>query len=171
MRVGPSTGYPAPPMDAIQPPPRPPAEPAHLGWRLLAMLYDSLPVIALWFVVGALALLIRGGEPVTPWSAAFWLQNLALWAVTGLYLVHSWHHGGQTLGMRPWRLQVVDEDGRPPTLTMLWTRYAWATLSLALFGVGLLWSLVEGQRRSWHDLASATRLVRLAARPAAAKGK
>jgi uncharacterized RDD family membrane protein YckC len=148
-------------METANHPDRPLADPAHLGWRVLALVYDSLPVLAIWFVVSALALLLRGGEPIAPWSAAFWLQNLALWGVTGLYTVVSWRRGGQTLGMRPWRLKVVDDDGGTPTLAALWARFAWATLSLALFGLGFLWSLLEGQRRSWHDLASGTRLVRL----------
>lgn len=149
-------------MNAPAPPPRPPAEPAHLGWRLLGMLYDSLPVIALWFVCSAIVLVLRGGAPVLPWSTAFWLQALALWLLTGAYLVLSWRHGGQTLGMRPWRLRVVAENGSAPSLDALCRRYALATLSLATVGLGLLWSLIDGERRALHDLGSATRLVRLA---------
>jgi uncharacterized RDD family membrane protein YckC len=138
-----------------------PAQPAHLGWRLLALVYDSLPIIALWFLASALVLLLRGGIPVTPWSAAFWLQNLALWGLTGLYAVESWRRGGQTLGMRPWRLCVVDAGGRSADRRRLWRRYALATLSLGLAGAGFLWSLLDPERRSLHDLLSGTRLVRL----------
>jgi uncharacterized RDD family membrane protein YckC len=155
------TGYAARRMNTCDAPPRPLAEPAQLGWRLLAMIYDSLPVVALWFAVGAVALLLRGGAPVLPWSGAFWLQNAALWLVTGLYLVHSWQRGGQTLGMRPWRLRVVDQGGRTPGRAALWQRYAWATLSLLAFGFGFVWSLLDRERRTLHDIASATRLVRL----------
>lgn len=137
------------------------AEPAHLIWRLTALVYDSLPVLALWLLVSGVVLALHGFTPLPPWSLGFWLQNLLLWLVTGLYAVESWARGGQTLGMRPWRLKVVAADGRLATRAQLWRRYAWATLALAAAGLGLLWSLWEPQRRGWHDLASATWLLRL----------
>lgn len=139
----------------------PPAAPAHLGWRLLAIVYDSLPIIALWFLASVIVLALRGGAPVVPWTAAFWLQNLALWAITGVYMVESWRRGGQTLGMRPWRLKVVDEAGQIAARAVLWRRYALASLSLLACGLGFLWSLLDAERRSLHDLGSATRLVRI----------
>jgi uncharacterized RDD family membrane protein YckC len=140
---------------------RPQAEPAHLGWRLLSLIYDLLPVLALWMLASVVALALRGGTPITPWSVAFWLQNLALWAIAGVYAVESWRRGGQTLGMRPWRLRVVMSDGAPPDRSALWRRYGWATLSLAAGGLGFLWSLVDGEKRGWHDIASGTQLVRV----------
>lgn len=141
--------------------PRAAARPAFLGWRLLAMVYDALPVLALWFVVSVLSLALRGGQPIAPWTAAFWLQDLVLWGVTGLYAVESWRRGGQTLGMRPWRLKVVADDGTQANRAQLWKRYAAATLSLAAAGLGFLWSLIDAESRTWHDRLSGTRLVRL----------
>ena len=73
----------------------------------------------------------------------------------------SWRYGGQTLGMRPWRLKVLAADGRIAPPRTLALRYAVATLSLAAAGLGFLWSLVDRERRTWHDLASGTVLVRL----------
>ncbi|MDY0022816.1 RDD family protein [Arenimonas caeni] len=137
------------------------ARPAHLGWRLLALVYDFFPVLALWFATAGLMLLARGGETVPPGSLAAWLEFALLWAVTGGYALLSWQRGGQTLGMRPWRLKVLAADGRRATRQALALRYAVATLSLAAFGLGFLWSLFERERRTWHDLASGTVLVRL----------
>ncbi|MGQ0798530.1 MAG: RDD family protein [Pseudomarimonas sp.] len=134
--------------------------PAHLGWRLLAMLYDSLPLAALWIAVSALSLLLHAGVPIAPWSLLFWLQVLALWIVSGLYLVISWQRGGQTLGMRPWRLRLCSGDQQPLRLGRLWLRYVLATISLAT-GIGLLWSLFDRQRRCWHDIGSHTRIWRI----------
>ena len=139
--------------------------PAHLGWRLFALVYDFFPALALWFATSALVLLVRGGEPVEPGSLFSWLELVLLWAVTGFYAVYSWHRGGQTLGMRPGRLKVLQADGRRPPLRALLVRYAVATLSLAAGGLGLLWCLVDRERRGWHDLASGTVLVRLDAAP------
>ncbi|MGH8030374.1 MAG: RDD family protein [Arenimonas sp.] len=142
---------------------RPAAVPATLGWRLLAMLYDAIPVLPLAMLVSAVFLALHGGTPV---SGAAWLlaQAILLWTVVGAYFVLSWRHGGQTVGMRPWRLRVVDESGQLATTPALFARYAMATFSLAAAGLGFAWSLVDRERRTWHDLASGTRLVRVAPR-------
>jgi uncharacterized RDD family membrane protein YckC len=139
--------------------PRPVAVPAALGWRLLAMLYDAVPLLPIAFLVSATFLALHGGTPVhePAWVLA---QAATLWAAFGAYFVVSWRRGGQTMGMRPWRLRVVGASGGPAPSAALWARYAVATLSLALAGAGFAWSLVDRERRTWHDLASGTRLVR-----------
>lgn len=138
----------------------PVAVPAHLGWRLLAMVYDALPLLAIWFFTSVIVLAVRGGVPVVPGSAAALAELLLLWLLSGLYVVGSWRRGGQTIGMRPWRLQVTAADGRPATLRALGLRYVVATLSLLAAGLGFFWALLDPERRAWHDRASATVLVR-----------
>lgn len=147
-------------MTDANPPARADAEPAALIWRLLAMVYDTLPVVALWFLFSFVVVALRGA-PIPPWSLAFWLQNVALLALTGAYAVGSWARGGQTLGMRPWRLRVVDASGCPATVPALLARYAGSLLSWAALGLGFLWSLVDRERCTWHDRLSGTRLIRL----------
>lgn len=137
------------------------ARPANLAWRLLALVYDAMPNIAMWIAVSAIALAVKPGhEPFAPWSLGQCLLWVLCWAVSGAYAVHSWRRSGQTLGMRPWRLKVIGADGRPARTRALLVRYAVSTLSLAVFGLGFLWSLFERERRTWHDLASATVMVR-----------
>lgn len=145
----------------METPDRTAARPAHLGWRLLALVYDVFPVLALWFAASGLMLALRGGRVVDPGSPASWLAFGLLWATSGAYALLSWRRGGQTLGMRPWRLKVVAADGGRAGTRALVVRYAVATLSLAAAGLGLLWCLVDRERRGWHDLASGTVLVRL----------
>lgn len=136
------------------------AVPAHLGWRLLALIYDLLPVLAIWLAVAALWLLLRGGEAVRPGSASGWLELLGLWLATGAYAVLSWRHGGQTLGMRAWRLRLVGATGPPPGAGRLWLRYAVSCLSLLAAGLGFFWALFDRRRRTWHDIAAGTGVVR-----------
>lgn len=140
------------------------ARPAALGWRLLAMAYDLLPVAAIWFATAALVLLLRGGAPVASCSLAAW-GELALMLLAGFaYYGLSWRRGGQTLGMRAWRLRLVDATQQRPSWQRLALRYLVAGVSLVAFGLGFAWSLFERERRTWHDLASGTVLVRLAQR-------
>jgi uncharacterized RDD family membrane protein YckC len=81
--------------------------------------------------------------------------------VTGAYAVISWRRGGQTLGMRPWRLQVVAADGGAPSWRALCVRYAAATFSLLLAGLGFWWAWVDRKRLTLHDRVSGTRMIRL----------
>lgn len=132
------------------------ARPAHLGWRLLALTYDALPVMAIWIAVSAAAYAVNGGERIAPGTPAAALTFLATWLATGAYAVVSWRGGGHTLGMRPWRMQVRDEQGQLVGWGRLWLRFVVATLGMAAAGLGLLWCLVDRQRRGWHDIAAGT---------------
>ena len=137
------------------------AYPAALWQRLSALLYDLFPLLALWLVIAGLSYWIRGAQPVAPGSLAAWAEAALLWLVTALYAVVSWRFGGQTVGMRAWRLRVVDDHGQRPTWPALCVRFAAAHGSWALLGLGWLWSLWEPQGRTLHDLISRTRMVKL----------
>lgn len=149
---------------ASQPPPRRPR--ALIGWRLLALFYDLWPVVALWLLVSLLFTIGYGAaghgarETIPPWSAWQWALWGVCWLVTGAYAVVSWRRGGQTLGMRPWRLRVTDAEGRAAPPRALLVRYAVGTLSLLLGGLGFWWAWIDRERLTWHDRASGTRLRR-----------
>ena len=92
----------------------PPRPRALVGWRLLSLFYDLWPMAALWMLVAVpftLGYTFLGAhaarENIAPFSALQWLLWLACWLVTGAYATASWRRGGQTLGMRPWRLKLV----------------------------------------------------------------
>ena len=134
------------------------AVPAVLGWRLLALVYDLVISIAFLFAVSALSLAVKPDHrPVEPGTPDALVVFIALWAAIGAYAVVSWRRGGQTIGMRPWRLQVVTAEGDRPPWRALLIRYMVISFSL---GAALLWCLVDGQRRGLHDLAAGTLLVR-----------
>jgi uncharacterized RDD family membrane protein YckC len=136
-------------------------------WRLLGMVYDALPVLALWFLISAVFTVAytflghhAARENIAPFSPLQILLWLVCWGVTGLYATLSWRRGGQTLGMRPWRTRVVTITGGQPGWRALWLRFAVATLSLLAGGLGFWWAWWDPQRLAWHDRASATRLIR-----------
>jgi len=143
---------------------------ALLGWRLLAMVYDAFPVVALWMLASVpftVGYTLAGHDPhqnIAPFSPLAWLLWSVCWALTALYAVLSWRRGGQTLGMRPWRLRVTAIDGSAPSARALFKRFAVATVSLLLAGAGFWWAWIDRDRLTWHDRASATRLRREARR-------
>ena len=156
-------------MPAAEPVPSGPSAPpaALVGRRLLALFYDLWPAAALWFLL-ALAFTVGyalAGHPprenIAPFSGMQFLLWALCWAVTGLYATLSWRRGGQTLGMRPWRLRLVALDGGPVSARRAWLRYAVGTLSLAAAGMGFWWAWLDRDRLTWHDRASATRMERV----------
>ena len=129
-----------------------------IGWRLLALLYDLFPAAGLWFVVAGVFVALHG-DAVTGGVLGL-VEFAVLWSVTGAYAVASWRRGGQTLGMRPWRLHVTGVDGEPPAVRALLVRYLVGNLSLLLAGLGFWWAWVDRDGLTWHDRASGTRIVR-----------
>lgn len=127
-----------------------------------AMIYDSLLVIALVFVVYALALgavvQLSGGqqEVVGPYLG----RGLIVVSVYGFFCAF-WLKNGQTLGMQAWRIKLVRHDGSDVGLGAALLRCLGATLSAACLGLGYLWKLVDRNHRYWHDYLSGTHLVLL----------
>jgi uncharacterized RDD family membrane protein YckC len=134
-----------------------------LARRLAAMLYDGLLLAALWFATTALLLAVSGGHLADP-DRSLWLLvalRVSLLLVTLLFFAGFWVHGGQTLGMRAWRLKLVSANGGPVSWNQAVWRFAAAIPSVGLLGIGLLWVLIDRERCAVHDRLSGTRLILL----------
>lgn len=96
--------------------------PAPLWRRLIASVYDGLLLLGLWFASALIDLLLRDQLLGLP---RHWLWMQLLFFGVGLgFFGASWTRGGQTLGMRVWRLQVRRLDGAPlhwPVATVRFT--------------------------------------------------
>jgi uncharacterized RDD family membrane protein YckC len=130
--------------------------PAGLLRRLAAMAYDWLLLGSVLFAVTLVLIAARGGNAIPP--GTWWYGPLLTTAAFAFY-GWFWTHGGQTLGMRAWRLRVLQTNGQPLSWLLAAARFV-ASLSLCLPpGLGLLWMLVDRDRRCWHDRLSRTRVV------------
>ena len=131
--------------------------------RLFAMTYDLLILVAIWLLIGFLHAAIMGMEHVE--NSDSLQYTLFPFLMLGTFVFYSWFwlHGGQTLGMRAWRLQVVDAhlDGRPLNLLQCLSRFLIAILSLCSFGLGYFWIWISPSGDSWHDSLSNTRTLLL----------
>ncbi len=67
-----------------------------------------------------------------------------------------WTHGGQTLGLRAWRLQVLTFDCQPITWLQAFKRFSIAIVSWGALGLGFLWAIMNEKKHCWHDTLSKT---------------
>ncbi|QQS55950.1 MAG: RDD family protein [Candidatus Competibacteraceae bacterium] len=145
-------------MRAVEPPPSNLAFPlAQLPRRLAAMGYDGLLLTGVLFVAAALAL---GLTVILIGSAVFETHNPLpgnpffrsyLLLVCFFFYGGFWVHGGQTLGMRAWRVRVQRRDGRGIGWWQALLRFLIASLWLApvaylhqVFKLGIGFSLGAG---------------------------
>lgn len=132
--------------------------PAPLWRRLGAALYDGLLLLALWLVLALGDTLLRHALGL-PYHAA---SMRALLFLSGLgFCGWFWTHGGQTLGMRAWRLKLQGADGGAVRWPAAAARYAVAWIAWLALGIGVLWSLLDARNRAWQELASSTEMVLL----------
>lgn len=132
-------------------------EPASVLRRLAALGYDLLLVAALVFCFTLIVLTIRRGAAVPPGS---WWFPLCLVGVAMAFFCGFWVHGGQTVGMRAWRIRVVRDDGGALGWPRAAARFAAGLVAALPAGLGLWWSVVDDRKRGWHDRWTHTRVVR-----------
>ncbi|GGY71624.1 RDD family protein [Cellvibrio zantedeschiae] len=135
-----------------------------------AMVYDSLLLAAISIAYGALVVGIDVaifGQPEAGqrihWSLfAKVFITLGWLLVITFFYVYFWQKFGQTLGMKTWRMQLVDANtNQIVSYSQALKRSAFAWLSLLLLGMGYWLSLVHPQGRLLHDLLSGTKLILL----------
>jgi len=122
-------------------------KPASLFRRLAALLYDSLLMLAVWFLATVILLPLTDGEAIShnPFLTTYLLF------ISFFFYSWFWMHGGQTLGMRSWKLQLHNINPGPISLWQALLRFMVAIPSALLVGLGYLWMLIDKDRLTWHD--------------------
>ena len=94
--------------------------------RLAALSYDSLLLLAVLFIATALVLPLHGGVAIrhNPFFSSY------VFLVCFLFYGWFWTHGGQTLGMRAWKLRLQRIDGGVITWWQALARFLLASLWL-----------------------------------------
>lgn len=147
-------------------------EPRYAGLfrRLFAIFYDSFLLLAILFVVSAIATALNNGKAVEPGDNLYPIFVILVFALSYLYFAWFWVHGGQSLGMKTWRIQLKnchpncnpESNGNEQINWKIATiRFVSAIVSWGFFGLGYLWALFDRKNRCWHDLSSKTVLVDL----------
>jgi len=127
--------------------------------RVIALVYDALIVISILFLgalIGVLLVSAIWGQQALEdgllfGNNIFRVFLLSLWF--GYYAI-SWMKGGQTLGMKPWRMYVLDEQGQTITFKQSLLRFLSGFL-----GLGLLLMPFLGNKKALQDWASSTQTL------------
>ena len=140
-----------------RPAPTAAAAAAGLGRRLGSLCYETLLLAAIIFIGGWVFL--AANRLLDP-ALARPLLRLYLLAITAVYFVYCWTHGGQTLPMKTWHIRLTTRDGGAITLRTGAKRYLFALASVALCGFGFVWAALDRDRQFLHDRLAGTRIVR-----------
>ena len=122
--------------------------------RLMAIIYDLFLLIALLFIATAIAMAFNQGNAIEPGQALYPLYVACLLIISFCFYGWFWTHGGQTLGMKTWKMRLQQNNARSITWPLAFIRFTTAMISWSAAGLGFLWSLFHPQRRTWHDIAS-----------------
>ena len=128
---------------------------------LAAIVYDLLILfLGIYMITGFVLVSIyqmTTGQDAIPASES-WLP-LFLQLVALSYYVFSWKRGGQTIGMKAWRIYLVPDHHQKLIFQELIIRFFIAQVSAIAFGAGYLMRFFHPQKRFLHDLLSHTHLV------------
>lgn len=127
--------------------------------RLAAGFYDLLPLAALIMIGTALWMPISGGADNLmrqPLRILFQIFEILL---ISAYYIYSWFQGGQTIGMRAWKLHLQTNSGQPIKVRDATLRFIASLFSVFVLGLGILWAAFDSRRRMWHDILSGTMVI------------
>jgi len=155
---------------------------ASLWRRMAAMVYDSLLIFTVLVVVGLTTLPVIQGLGVDRNHIVF---KIYLFSAIFVFFGWFWTHGGQTLGMRAWKIKIVQHDNNPVTWPLALFHYAltlpmWGFLIYviamnsgmvhtpdllartppwALYLVALVWFVIDNLPNNWRERIGGVRVI------------
>ena len=135
------------------------SSPCSLLRRLAAIVYDSVLMFCVVFIAWQPVPLISDMLPETIDRG---LKLGYLLTICFLYFAWSWTHGGQTLGMRAWKIKLQSlpcKSNRSISWRTAWLRFIGAMASWLAIGIGFFWSVFHHDKLAWHDIFSNSHLV------------
>ena len=117
------------------------------------MFYDLLLLLSIFFFSTLVIISFNGGLPIEHGNLPY---HLFLLTITYLYFTWQWTHGGQTLGLRAWRLRLRQQDSGNVTWRYASLRFLLAMFSFLACGAGFFWMLFDKDSLAFHDRYSNT---------------
>lgn len=152
--------------------------------RIGAMVYDTLLLFAVLVVASALTLPFRGGKGATHFDP---VMMIYIFSVIFFFFGWFWTHGGQTLGMRAWRIKLVANHQDSISWPTAFFRYllslpVWLFLFYSLhshndrFGtetfltqipgwilytLSVVWLFIDNIPGNWREKLTRTRIIQI----------
>lgn len=124
-----------------------------------AIIYDSLALFALCMVAGFIFIFALGHPPATQ-SQHLIFQGY-IFVIVYLFFCWFWTHGGQTIGMRSWKIKLMPQQGKTINWPTASRRFFLATLLWLPLGLGYVWILINSRGLIWYEKLSRSFLVHL----------
>jgi len=133
------------------------ATPAKSGFfrYIAAIFYDTMLIIALFFLATAILLPFNDGEAIDSPI----LFPLYLLSISFLFLAWFWRHGGQTLGMQAWGLYLISDNQARISWYQAAVRYFTACIAWLTLGLGILWRFWNKDSKTWQDINSKSSII------------
>ncbi len=127
--------------------------------RCAAIFYDALVLCGVLIFAAALVVVPLGWFYGIEIENGNLLYRLYLCTVLFLFFAWFWVHGGQTPGMKAWRIRLIREDGGEIQWRDALIRFVGAIAAWVPCALGFIWLLFDNDRLTWYDRLSHTRPV------------
>ena len=126
-------------------------------WRRIASIFYDSVLIAALLIVMSLAFIsfdIR---------VNIFLKitiQIYFYIIIQYFFVWFWVNSSGTLGMKSWKIKIVDIRGNSITYKKAIIRFNVAIISILIFGFGFIISIFRKDKKCLHDIISKTILIR-----------
>lgn len=125
--------------------------------RLASIFYDGVLVVAI-VIITSLPFYSFNVEE------SFLLKltmQLYFYLIIQYFFVWFWVNSTATLGMKSWKIKIVDINGNNISYKKAIVRFNASILSISIFGLGFLVSLFRKDKKCLHDIISRTQLIKI----------
>jgi len=120
------------------------------------MLYDFMLIFA---VLMAMSIPIYGFVVEENLLLKLSLQ-LYFYSIRQFFFVWFWVNDGGTLGMKTWKIKIINNNGNNISYKQALIRFNVAIISLIIFGLGFMMAIFNKEKKCLHDIISKTILIK-----------
>jgi len=123
--------------------------------HIAIMVYDALLLLSVLLLASLLAVAANSGQAISEGNPFFIAYLLA---VSCFFYGWFWTHGGQTLGMRAWKVHLISQQQHDISWQQAIIRFTVGIIAWIPLGMGYWWQWLGEDKNTWLDSYSASRL-------------